>query len=483
MNTKEFIQKSTTIHGLKYNYSKTIYTKSNINVCIICPIHGEFFQLPGNHLKGRGCKYCARNFKLTTKEFIKRAKEKHGNRYDYSLVNYTRIGALVIIICPIHGEFFQIAELHLNGKNCLKCSYIDRGKKKRNSIEKWISSAEKTHNKFFDYSKSVYSKAKNKIEIICPKHGSFWQEANSHLRGIGCPKCSTLGTTKPHQEIIDFIKNELCISHLTENNRSIITPKELDIYLPDYKIAIELNGLYYHSFNKTESTEERQKHLIKFKLCQEKGIQLLQIREDEWNNPIKQEIWKSILRNKLGLSNKIPARKTKFIPITTHEANEFLIINHLQGTTNQIKYSYGLQYQNELVGVITFCGHQKEYLNLSRMAFKLNTNIVGGASKLFKNALKYLPKKDIITFSNNLYSSGKIYEILGFKKEKELPCSYEWWKVNTKNLYNKRQFRHKFLVQKLESYNPKLTEAENMFANNYRRIWDAGYSRFLFADK
>jgi len=340
--------------------------------------------------------------------------------------------------------------------------------------------ARKVHGNLYDYSLVNYTFAKEKIQIICKKHGIFCQEANSHLYGVGCPICHQ-PVTDPQQELIEFLHDE----NVIVNDRKILgNKKELDIYLPDFKIGIEFNGIYWHSFDKLESTKERQKHLTKFKECKQRGIQLFQVSELEWKDPIKREIWKSLLRNKLGKTEvTIPARKTKFVQITKEEAIGFLETNHLQGSTNAIKYTFGLKYQDKLVGVITFCNHQKTQLNLSRMAFKLNTSVVGGASKLLKHSLEYLPKyRELITFSNNLYSSGKIYETLGFQKDKELPCSYEWWKPNTKNSLNKRQFRHKYLQNKLEKYDPELTEAENMFSNGYRRIWDAGYIKWKLGE-
>ena len=120
-NTEEFIKKAKKVHGDKYDYSKVNYIGSKIEVTIICPEHGEFKQRPNDHLNGIGCPKCSGHVKLTTEEFIKRAREIHGDKYDYSKTNYVNMRTKVTIICPKHGEFEQTPQGHLNGDGCPKC--------------------------------------------------------------------------------------------------------------------------------------------------------------------------------------------------------------------------------------------------------------------------------------------------------------------------------------------------------------------------
>ena len=192
--------------------------------------------------------------------------------------------------------------------------------------------------------------------------------------------------SSPHKEIGDYM--EYLIGGCKTNDRTAISPFELDIYSPNHKLAIEFNGRYWHSLTINKDTQQqRVRHRDKFNLCQQKGILLLQIDEHEWHNPVTQRVWKSIIASKLGKHTRIPARKTTFQPISSIEANAFLAVNHLQGVTPALRWSFGLFYQDELVGVISYCGHQHTQINLSRLAFKLDTTIVGGAHKLFKNSL------------------------------------------------------------------------------------------------
>ena len=129
--TDDFIKKAREVHGDKYDYSKVNYVKNSTKVCIICPEHGEFWQIPSNHLKGFGCPKCTNNHHYTTEEWIQNAKEVHGDRYDYSKVNYTNRKAKVCIICPEHGEFWQRGGDHLNGQGCPGCTGKNISLKKR----------------------------------------------------------------------------------------------------------------------------------------------------------------------------------------------------------------------------------------------------------------------------------------------------------------------------------------------------------------
>jgi superfamily II DNA or RNA helicase len=196
-NTEDFINKARTIHGDRYDYSKVQYINANSKVCIVCPEHGEFWQTPINHLKGAECPKCSGNVRLSKDDFINRSHIVHGNKYDYSKVKYINTNTKVCIICPEHGEFWQTPGSHINGScGCAKCS----GNIKFNT-EDFINRAHIVHGDKYDYSKVNYVNANAKVCIICPKHGEFWQTPYGHLKGNGCAICS--GNTKKTKE--DFI--------------------------------------------------------------------------------------------------------------------------------------------------------------------------------------------------------------------------------------------------------------------------------------
>lgn len=184
LTTEEFIRRAKAVHGDKYDYSKVEYKNRKSRVCIICPIHGEFYQLPNSHLIGCGCPSCSGCAKYTTESFIQKAREVHGDKYDYSKVEYKNSHTEVCIICPKHGEFWQKPSGHLSGYGCAQCA----GNAKL-STEDFIKKAKMVHGLKYGYSKVKYVNRTAAVCIICPKHGSFWQGADLHLKGCGCPFC------------------------------------------------------------------------------------------------------------------------------------------------------------------------------------------------------------------------------------------------------------------------------------------------------
>lgn len=184
--TKEvFISRSKVIHKHRYDYSKVEWKNSNSDVCIICPVHGDFWQKPKYHMLGNGCQKCFATPKSTTEEFVKKAKAIYGNAYDYSKVKYTGNKNKVCIICPEHGEWWMSPNNHLRGHRCPGCYGTPKY-----TNEEFITMARKVHGDKYDYSKVDYKGNKEKVCIICPEHGEFWQKPQSHLNGNGCSACS-----------------------------------------------------------------------------------------------------------------------------------------------------------------------------------------------------------------------------------------------------------------------------------------------------
>lgn len=195
LNTDNFIAKAKNIHGDKYDYSLVVYENSKKQIKIICSIHDIFKQLPNSHLNGSGCIKCGRDIavrKMTSckEKFINKAVEVHGNKYDYSLVEYIGSRDNVKIICPEHGIFEQTPSSHLLGSNCPKCSYKNVSEKNRIDKQEFVRRAMKVHGGRYDYSSVNYKSSAIKIEITCLKHGAFKQLSSSHLQGVGCPKCA-----------------------------------------------------------------------------------------------------------------------------------------------------------------------------------------------------------------------------------------------------------------------------------------------------
>lgn len=188
MNTNEFVEKARVVHNGKYDYSTTVYSKRRSKVSIICPIHGVFEQIAEVHLYGSGCPKCAGRGKTTT-DLISEFVEVHGSKYDYSKVLYTNAKERIEIVCPKHGSFWQTPNSHLNGSGCSKCAYEYRSNLHSLGVDKFILRSKEIHCCMYDYSLVNYKNSKTKVDIICHKHGVFKQTPTEHLDGSGCPKC------------------------------------------------------------------------------------------------------------------------------------------------------------------------------------------------------------------------------------------------------------------------------------------------------
>lgn len=192
------------VHNDRYDYSLVEYKNSHFKIKIICSEHGIFEQSTSCHLQGIGCPECGKKKRAvsrmkTNEQFIEEAKEKHGNRYDYSLVEYKGSHHNICIICKEHGEFWQLPIHHLKGSNCSKCS----GNNKK-TTEDFIEESNKIHNSKYDYSKTHYEQIFKKVKIICPIHGEFEQIPKHHLNGHGCEECSNeLKNYKSHRIYFD----------------------------------------------------------------------------------------------------------------------------------------------------------------------------------------------------------------------------------------------------------------------------------------
>lgn len=208
LSTPEFVQKAISVHGSKYDYSLVEYFHSQSKVKIICPVHGVFEQTPSGHTNNKlGCLKCKTFNKLTTKDFIEKAVAVHGERYDYSLVDYTHSQAKVKIICKEHGVFEQNPSLHANNKRgCPKCGEIKCKNLNRRSTNEFIEKAKNIHGDDYDYSLVQYVNNNEKVKIICPKHGIFEQTPFNHLRDCGCPTCGDIVRLAYHYTFLNSLE-------------------------------------------------------------------------------------------------------------------------------------------------------------------------------------------------------------------------------------------------------------------------------------
>ena len=203
VTTKDFIVKAIKVHGDKYDYSKVVYRGAKVKIIIICPIHGDFEQLPTNHLAGSGCSPCSiKPKKQVIKDFIK----VHSSKYDYSKMNYKGAKYKIEIICPKHGKFYQAPTNHLQGQGCPECGEINSISNLSKTLNEVLLEFKETHGNAYNYDKVDYKGSHTNITIVCPIHGDFEQLPANHLVGCGCPKCSDYGFNINKPAILYYLK-------------------------------------------------------------------------------------------------------------------------------------------------------------------------------------------------------------------------------------------------------------------------------------
>ena len=451
-----FIEKAIKIHGSKYDYCHVDYIDAKTKVCIICPVHGEFWQTPSGHLSGKGCKRCSDErlsimHKYTKELFIEKAKSVHGNKYDYSKVEYVDSKTKVYIICPKHGEFLQEPSSHLNGCGCPECAVENNSLKTKYTTEEFLQKVKSIHGDKYDYSKVIYNGCDEKVTVVCPKHGEFKIRARNLINGIGCRMCglekraeSRLSTTEDfiekartiHGSKYDYSKVEyidaktkvciICPEHgefwQTPNDHlsnahgcricgNNLSNKENDIVntIKSWGVNVEQGnrkllsgkeidillpdyniGIEYDGlkWHSEEFGKDKYYHLSKTDECNKIGIRLIHIFEDEY--VLHKEIVLSKLKHILKLDNgfRINARDCTVSEIKMGDAMDFLNKNHIQGFAKATIY-LGCFYKGKLIGVMTFLEESTSFWNLNRFATDISYVCRGIGSKI----LSYFKKR------------------------------------------------------------------------------------------
>ena len=475
MTTEEFIAKAREIHGDTYVYDEVDYTNNHTDICIICPTHGRFWQSPKSHLRGAGCPKCpktkTREKQITeTNNFIQKARKIHGDEYIYDKVVYVSAKTPVTITCKIHGDFQQTPDAHLAGKGCLTCSV-----RKKLSTEEFVVNARLVHGGDYIYTKTNYVNNRTPVIITCPKHGVFQQTPGHHLRGCGCPHC-VHHTSKDEMGIYNLVTNLINDENIIKSDRNLLDGREIDILIPSHKLAIEYNGLYWHSENQGK---DKNYHLRKTELAESKGYHLIQIFEDEWLE--HKDIVTNKIRHFLGKDDGKPvvgARKCTIKKVSKADAEVFLNTYHIQGFVGSTTY-YGAFYEDRLIGVMTFKQEKPNEWNLTRFATNINYRLPGLANKIFKQFIKDCNPVEVKTFLDRRWSHSNVnvYDKMGFALEETLSPDYRYV-VGGQRLH-KFGFRKRILHKK---YGLPLTMTEKKMTEQlgFYRIWDCGLYKYVW---
>jgi hypothetical protein len=325
----------------------------------------------------------------------------------------------------------------------------------------------------------------NNLELFCEAGHRFKIEKslfyNRKRHNVNCCTIclpiNSISISGRELEIYNFIENQI---KCDKSNRKLLNGKEIDIYIPELNLGFEFNGLYWHS----EIYKDRTYHLNKSKESQNLGIELFHIWEDDWM--YKQDIVKSMILNKLGKTpNKIFARKCQISEINDNKLiRDFLETNHIQGFVGS-KIKLGLFYNGELVSIMTFGNLRKSLgqksqegsYEMLRFCNKLNTNVVGGASKLFKYFIRNYQVNEVISYSDNSRGQGNLYKQLGFNLIHETEPNYYW--VIDGIRHHRFNFRKDKLVK--EGADPSKTEIQIMSEKGYYRIFDCGSKKWSYS--
>lgn len=307
------------------------------------------------------------------------------------------------------------------------------------------------------------------FEYACTKCDTVF-ESEWNPSHVLCPECKQIFVSNKEREVADWVRS-VYRGTVDTSNKSILNPYELDIYIPDKKVAIEFDGVYWHS----NQFKEKDYHQKKTFACKNKGIRLIHVPELVWGKQNK--IIKGIIKNALGLTeNKIYARDTEVTEIDSLTYRMFLLENHIQGSVDS-KYKYGLLYNGDLVSVIGFgeSRFKKGEQELHRFCSKLDYNVVGGFQKLLKHSGFHG-----VSYVDLNYFDGSGYLTAGFEFVSITEPSYVYVHMRSGRILSRYQAQKHKLESLLEHYDPELTEEANMLANGYFRIYDSGTMKLKY---
>lgn len=522
MTKEDFVLKSRQVHGDKYDYTHTIYEKSTKKVKIRCPKHGIFEQVASSHMYGCGCPKCNKGIKYDIKSFIERAREVHGDYYDYTKVEYVNAKVPVEIICPRHGSFFQTPDAHDRGCGCPQC--------KSSKLEDIVIQNLNKFNIPYIYNSKILSLGNQTIDFYLPNKNIVIEcQGEQHYRPIKFrfsesdelskerlnerkkldkekyKKCIKLGFEMVYFTIPRyFINNTTNVRTGFYKGKKVYTEiSELISYIQSVPDIEDVSNNYYVRLNKSledrctfnddelkyknyllkiitlESTNE--KIANKYRIASTKrNYNPIIIFEDEYIN--KYEIVVSKIKHIFGINDSLPkiyGRKCTVSEIDKTKSDKFLEVNHIQGKVNGTIY-LGAFYENKLIGVMVMCKNGEGSWIISRFASDIKYLGVGIFGKLLKYFISNYEYEKINTFADRrwtLNTDSNLYTKLGFTVESIEKPDYRY-------IVGKER-KHKFLFRKQilhKKYGLPLTMTENEMTKQlgYTKIWDCGLIKYVY---
>lgn len=468
--------------------------KYNEKVEFFCLDHGAYTQVVSDHIDYKtgnmkqGCPKCGILKSSNTRKEVRKQKRPDYPQWFIDDLAYDedKIKAKnkdfswsekVDFLCPIHGKYTQRIDAHMDTttltkkQSCPKCGKVKEieSRKKTNADKRpdypqWFID-ELAHESDKDRARENTISSSEYLDFLCPIHGVYNQCVGNHITlstgepDSKCPHCKQK-LSYNEKEIYEYIKT--LYPNVEERNRDTVKNDstnrflELDVFCRGKGIAIEYNGSLWHG---EKFSKDKYYHLNKFKLCEDKGIRLISIFDKDWFE--NKEKIKAFLKDIFSEKIKIQGRKTVVKNITNKDANTFYNLYHLKNGDNSILVSYGLYFKDELVSVMSFSkpkfGKQENIeWDLSRYCVKPCYSVIGGAEKLFNAFVNEYNPSSIVTYSDNDYFSGDVYNRLGFVFSNYTDLPYYWAKDN--HFFSRQQCQVKILKEKYQEIYKKAIE-------------------------
>jgi hypothetical protein len=480
----------------RYDFRRAVYSGALSRITgLVCPEHGEFSQYAAQLRKGAGCPSCGAQVRVSKRrmspeQFFADCAEKHNSTYDYSDSTYVRMSDKITARCPTHG-LFQITALkhYYEAQGCGACEadakrtrilsfrHLSPAAKVANTGDTFFERCSARHAGLYAYPEQTYDGAKALITAVCPQHGPFQQRAWKHLNGAGCPHC---GQRSAQEDVIAAFLGQY--TTVVRRDRTVLAPKELDLWLPEKGVGVEYHGLHWHTFDRVGYV-----HRDKWRMANERGVRLVQVFEDEWLS--NQDVVKSRLLAIIGVAPKAHARKLDLRPVDTAAARAFLVAHHTQGAGGGGGggVAYGLYDGQQLMAVATFgparggamVGGSTSVWEVYRYASE--GVVVGGFGRLFAAFRKEHQPERVISFCDLRYGTGALYAATGFELESITAPDY-WWVPNgrVQRVPRYQTQKHKLSTHPVLKafYAPGLSEARICAAAGWRKIYGVGNQKW-----
>lgn len=503
----------------KYDYTNTVYTGAKNDVHIYCKKHDCVFTVSADNHKnsGKGCKLCGRertnkalssrkgksNTKRSTEEWVAKVLAKHpefADKYDYSRAVYTTADEPVTIICKTCGRVCTPkARRHMAGQGCKSCAGRKSVEKSVPTFSEMVKRAQEVHGDEYEYFEDSYTCMSKEMKIRHKKCGNvFPQRPEFHIgKKQGCPFCQHV-VSSGERDVLAFVKEHTQCE--VQNNVRIVPDffvgdkrihkAELDIYVPELKLAIEYNGTYFHDI----SLKGKGYHIGKRKACEQLGIRMISIWECDWQDDRKRHIIERYLKNALGVREErtVYARNCVVKDVPQNVYKEFMEANHIQGYASAKEAKCGLYTKdtNELVACMSFRilknKDQKDtpFVMWDMVRYATNCNVPGGRSKLFHHMQQRFHMDHVQSFIDRDYFNGASYLKEGWDLMEDDQVSISFWSYRGGRMARQMWWKKNIpaTLEKLglstDLYDETKTQEWNAYNAGCKILENSGNSRF-----